>query len=221
MTDDSIDSMMHQGKSLAQWAEDFKGEFTIDQLEKMARGGADLQKILMLGLDEADTSESFKELPLDGDEGLDEADADVEAAALSELSESIVPNYTVHVKVLGINTAFSVNAKNEDDAESKVKEQIKKLTGRNDVKVSIEKIESTKQLNESFNDSIVTVEDFVRALKRNLANDKDKIMFRIVKDKSAYEVFEMHGKGGTFVVDLIPAVVNEMTNWEDNISEDN
>ena len=38
-------SMMHQGKSLAQWEKDFKGEFTADQLEKMARGGADLQKV--------------------------------------------------------------------------------------------------------------------------------------------------------------------------------
>lgn len=217
---DDTTKMMHQGKTIEQWFKDFNGEFSYEQLARMAKGGCDLQKILMLGLDEADTSESFKELPLDGDEGLDEADADVEAAALSELDESIVPNYTVHVKVLGINTAFSVNAKNEDDAESKVKEQIKKLTGRNDVKVSIEKIESAKQLNESFNDSIVTVEDFVRALKRNLANDKDKIMFRIVKDKSAYEVFEMHGKGGTFVVDLIPALANESKNWEDNLNEE-
>lgn len=63
MTDDSIDSMMHQGKSLAQWAEDFKGEFSIDQLEKMARGGADLQKILMLGLDEAEQLTPYEGLP--------------------------------------------------------------------------------------------------------------------------------------------------------------
>ena len=39
-------------------------------------------------------------------------------------------------------------------------------------------------------------------MKRNLANDTDKIMFRA--NKKPYEVFDMHGKGGTFVIDLVP-----------------
>lgn len=195
MTDKEND-VMHQGKTISQWVEDFKGMFTYDQLLALAKGGCDLQKILVMGLDE--------------NEDVDETSSSVEDAALSELDESIKPNYTVHVKVLGMNTAFCVNAKDEDDAEKKVREQIKKLTGGSNPKVEIEKIESAKQLNESFNDDIVTVEDFVRALKRNLAKDNDKIMFRVYKDKSAYEVFDMHGKGGVFVIDLVPAVANDI-----------
>jgi len=208
--------MMHQGKTIDQWFKDFKGEFSYDQLEKMARGGADLQKILMLGLDENDMSESFTELQFDGDEGLDETDAEVEAAALSE---SIKPNYTVHVKVMGMSTAFSVNADDEADAKSKVKDQIKKLTGSNP-KIEIEKVDSMKTLNESFDDDIVTVSDFARALKRSMAKDNDKIMFRTLKDKAALMVFQINSKGGTVVVDLVPALANESKNWEDGVSEE-
>lgn len=218
---DDTTKLMHQGKTIEQWFKDFNGEFSYEQLVKMAKGGCDLQKILMLGLDETEkTDEACTELPLNTDEGLDEASSDVEAAALSELDESIKPNYIVHVKVLGMNTAFSVNAENEDDAENKVREQIKKLTGDAKVKIEIEKIEAMRSLNESFKNDIVTVEDFVSALKRNLANDKDKIMFRLAKDKSPYDILEMNSNGGTFVVDLIPALANESKNWEDNIDEE-
>ena len=214
MTDNQ---MMHQGKTIDQWFKDFKGEFSKDQLEKMAKGGADLQKILMMGLDETDVSEGFVELPLDGDEGLDETDAEVEAAALSE---SIKPNYTVHVKVMDMSTAFSVNADDELDAENKVRDQIKKLTGSNP-KVEIEKIDSMKTLNESFDDDIVTVTDFAKALKRSMAKDNDKIMFRTLKDKAALMVYQINGgKGGTVVVDLVPALANESKNWEDEVSEE-
>lgn len=194
--------VMHQGKSITQWVKDFKGEFTYDQLLKMAKSGCDLQKILMLGLDENETcSEGCKILPLDADEGLNEMDADVEAAALSE---SIKPNYVVHVKVLGINTAFSVNAEDEDDAEKQVKEQIKKLTNNTDPKVEIQKIQSMKTLNESFGDSIVTVKDFKRSLDKSLAQRDDDIIFRLVKGKIACTVFDMYSKGGTAVIDIIP-----------------
>lgn len=208
--------MMHQGKTIDQWFKDFKGEFSYDQLEKMAKGGADLQKILMLGLDENDMSESFTELQLDGDEGLNETDTEVEAAALSE---SIKPNYTVHVKVMGMSTAFCVNANDEKDAEEKVKDQIKKLTGSNP-KIEIEKVDSMKTLNESFDDDIVTVSDFTTALKRSMAKDNDKIMFRTLKDKAALMVFQINCKGGTAVIDLVPTLANESSNWEDAVSEE-
>lgn len=211
------DDVLHQGKTIDQWTKDFNGMFTYEQLLTMAKGGCDLQKLLVMGLDEADANESFKELPLDTDEGLNETSAEDEAAALNE---SIKPNYIVHVKVLGINTAFSVNAEDEADAEKQVKEQIKTLSNGSNPKVEIEKIESMKSLNESFNDNIVTTKDFVSAMKRNLADENDKIMFRLVKDKKPYEVFDMHSKGGTFVVDLIPVVVNdrmlESASWENS-----
>jgi len=227
---DEKNDVLHQGKTIDQWVKDFNGMFTYDQLLTMARGGCDLQKILVMGLDEGETNESFKELPLDTDEGLNETSAEDEAAALSE---SLKPNYYVHVKVLGINVAFSVNAEDEADAEQQVRDKIKKLSNGSNPKVEILKITSTgeRQVDEAFNDSIVTTKDFVSAMKRNLANDNDKIMFRIAKDKKPYEVFDMHGKGGTFVVDLIPVVVNdrmleskeqtnESSNWEDAVSEE-
>lgn len=60
---------------------------------------------------------------------------------------------------------------------------------------------------ESISDVYVTVGDFKKALAKNLAKDSDKIMFRV--NKKAHEVFQMSGKGGTFVIDLIPAMANE------------
>lgn len=40
--DNSLAARMHQGKSMAQWAKDFKGEFDIAQLWRMASSGCDL-----------------------------------------------------------------------------------------------------------------------------------------------------------------------------------
>lgn len=51
------DEILHQGKTLDQWCKDFKGEFTKDQLLQMIRGEADLQKILLCGLDESDNKD--------------------------------------------------------------------------------------------------------------------------------------------------------------------
>lgn len=52
MTDNT--EMIHQGKTIAQWEKDFKGQFTYDQLVKLAKGGCDLQKMLVFGLDETE-----------------------------------------------------------------------------------------------------------------------------------------------------------------------
>ena len=60
---------------------------------------------------------------------------------------------------------------------------------------------------ESTSDVYVTVGDFKKALARNLAKDSDKIMFRV--NKKAHEVFQMSGKGGTFVIDLVPELIDE------------
>lgn len=253
--------VMHQGKSITQWEKDFKGEFTYDQLLKMAKGGCDLQKILVLGLDEGEKcDEGCQVLPLDTDEGLNEVDSDVEDAALSEsklsryvvkanvdgttkgfsvnakdeadaeaqvkatikkhsngsnpkveiasiakenLDESIKPNYIVHVKVLGINTAFSVNAKDEADAEKQVRDQVKKLANGSNPKVEIEKVEAMRELNESFGDEVVTVKDFKKAIDKSLSQVDDDIIFRIAKGKEACMVFDIHSKGGTTVIDLM------------------
>lgn len=139
--------IMHQGKTIAQWEKDFNGEFTQAQLERMIRGGCDLQKILMLGLDEADNSNA----------------KDIDDKQLFKGEE------------------FFFNEASTEDIDAAL-------------------AEST--------DNIVTTKDFVSQMKRNLANDSDKLMFRV--DKKPYEVFDMHGKGGTFVVDLIPQVANSL-----------
>lgn len=75
-------------------------------------------------------------------------------------------------------------------------------------------------MNESFDSDIVTVNDFIRALKRNMVRDNDKIMFRLMKDKAALSVFEIYSKGGTAVIDLVPALANESANWEDTLNEE-
>ena len=86
-------------------------------------------------------------------------------------------------------------------------EKIKKLTNGSKAKIeSIEKIKTS--LNESSIDSIVTVSDFLDAISRAQASKNDKVMFRYLKDKQACEVFDMHGKGGTFVIDLVPVIAN-------------
>lgn len=43
----SIYARMHQGKSMAQWEKEFKGEFDVNQLWRMATSGCDLQKLLL------------------------------------------------------------------------------------------------------------------------------------------------------------------------------
>ena len=182
----TTDEVMHQGKTISQWEKAFNGEFTYDQILKMARGGADLEKILMLGLDETE----------------------VEDAALSEpVLESISPKYIVNVKVMGMNVTFTSAAESEEDAKTDIEEKIKKLTNGSKAKIeSIEKIKTS--LNESSIDSIVTVSDFLDAISRAQASKNDKVMFRYLKDKQACEVFDMHGKGGTFVIDLVPVIAN-------------
>lgn len=40
-------SMIHQGKSVAQWEKEFNGEFTADQIQRMAMSGTDLQRLLL------------------------------------------------------------------------------------------------------------------------------------------------------------------------------
>lgn len=46
-SDDSQGAMIHQGKSIAEWAKLFKGEFTIPQLARMATSGTDLDQLLL------------------------------------------------------------------------------------------------------------------------------------------------------------------------------
>lgn len=75
--DNSIEAMVHQGKSIAQWEKDFNGEFTAEQLAKMAKGSVDLQKLLY--------SDDLNE---EDDQLLDAKEFFEEAAKESELEET-------------------------------------------------------------------------------------------------------------------------------------
>lgn len=280
MTDDSIDSMMHQGKSLAQWAEDFKGEFTIDQLEKMARGGADLQKILMLGLDEAEKLTPYEGLPGE-QEILFEDERSIKDYMMPNCQirifdedgneifwqwidagylKSIVPyigtgvcgeaNLKTNAVQAGVfipdngwqkydgqtlTTMIYVDGEPLSLDHRKLAQQIRDVEARVErvrqnsvIPAKIRRYNQEHTLNEishedemaAFNenesDDNVTVGDFKKSLVRNLAKDSDKIMFRDM-EKKAYKVYDMRGKGGTFVIDLVPVIVNESKNMFESI----
>lgn len=62
VTENDFTSTTHQGKTIAQWEKDFNGEFSAAQLLRLARGGTDLQKLLLqqngvLAYDEVDKSD--------------------------------------------------------------------------------------------------------------------------------------------------------------------
>lgn len=65
LENDSPDEMVHQGKSISQWEKEFNGEFTKQQLTRMAMSGQDLQRLLLT---------VNGKLTLDDNEKLDEAD---------------------------------------------------------------------------------------------------------------------------------------------------
>lgn len=64
MTNESyLQDLQYQGRSLEQWVKAFNGEFTSDSLLNMIRAGADLNKMLMMGLDEAEKLTPYEGLP--------------------------------------------------------------------------------------------------------------------------------------------------------------
>ena len=82
--DNSIEAVVYQGKSIAQWEKDFNGEFTAEQLAKMARGSVDLQKLLY-----SDSLNEQDDQLLDAKEFFEEADKEInetedKAVALNE-----------------------------------------------------------------------------------------------------------------------------------------
>jgi len=58
-----LQDLQYQGRSLEQWVKAFNGEFTSDSLLNMIRAGADLNKMLMMGLDENEKLTPYEGLP--------------------------------------------------------------------------------------------------------------------------------------------------------------
>ena len=84
LEDNSIMSAVVQGKSIRQWVDAFKGEFTGNQLWKMANSGTDLQRLLLTingncTLDDSELNEAKSSDEEDGnDEDSKEEDSDFE-----------------------------------------------------------------------------------------------------------------------------------------------
>lgn len=88
LEDNSIMSAVVQGKSISQWVDAFKGEFTGNQLWKMANSGTDLQQFLLAStgassledseLNEAKSSDEEDSNDEDSKEDEDEEDSDSE-----------------------------------------------------------------------------------------------------------------------------------------------
>ena len=244
MTDKN--DVMHQGKTITQWIKDFNGEFTYDQLIRMVRGGVDLQKMLMLGLDEAekdiDDKQLFKgeEFFFESEDGVapvvefalyDENGKEVHRNAIDpnemtsvslEYLSNCVDDYNDVAKAfpnsIHQTAVIYVDGKPLSNISSVRKAQLRRLIDNmqlNEMDATPSKEDEDAALNEGIMDVNVTVGDFKKSLARNLAKDNDKLMFRV--NKQAYEVFDMHGKGGTFVIDLIPQITN---NLNEDIIED-
>ena len=246
MTDNSTieGSLIHQGKPLSQWEKEFNGMFTRSQLLAMIRGGCDLEKMRLMGLDEAD----FTSLKLSTDDSaISESDYDMNASdsrvdfVLYDDNENeiarnslfgndcsnVALDYLIQY-VDSINNAAKrlpegmrqhailyVNGEALSPISSIRSAQLNQLlaetaTEDEDAALSEDEDASTKAINEA-NMDIVTVKDLVARIN-TYSKPTDKIMFS-VRSKS-YEVFDMHGKGGTFVIELIPQVLHETE--EDN-----
>ena len=83
--DNSMEAIVYQGKSIAQWEKDFNGEFTAEQLAKMARGSIDLQKLLYSDdLNEDDPVLDAKEFFEEADKESELEETTDEEAALNE-----------------------------------------------------------------------------------------------------------------------------------------
>lgn len=268
-----LQDLQYQGRSLEQWVKAFNGEFTSDSILNMIRAGADLNKMLMMGLDEAENLTPYEGLP-------GEQEMMFEDEASRSIKDYMMPNCQIRIfdddgneifwswidvkyldvviPYIGTGVCGSNNLTNNSvqagafipdngwqkyegqtlttfiyvDGEPlsldhrELAQQIKDVEARAErvyknaiVPAKIRKYNQEHAIDEvshedemaAFDESVsdvnVTVGDFKKNLDRNLAKDSDKIMFRV--NKKAYEVFQMSGKGGTFVIDLIPAMANE------------
>ena len=199
--DEYIDNVQHQGKTIAQWEKDFNGMFDKNQLLAMIRGGTDLQKILVLGLDENDSS--------------------TQSNSMKDWVVSFtMPNSIGHGWMI-----FS--GKTKDDAANACREWHK--THNDDVTInqvidpkdnSIFQqtcIESNK-IDEAYlkqPEDVVTVKDLIVLLNAHAKQD-DKLMFRC--NKKTVSLFDVRSKNGIAVVDLVPSNLNMLEN-EDQIKE--
>ena len=204
-TYDALATMMHQGKSIEQWAKDFKGEFTMPQLVKMAKCGCDFQKMLLqqngvLSVDEAAEEEKK-------DETTNESSAEDEDAALNEEDGIKIENVSDLIDELNDatnapnSTSILVSDLNGNNLEiSEVVATPKAIVLKTQEAELLEK--SNEEVNEATYEpeDVVTVGDFISLLERR-TDANDKITFRC--NKKDCILFDVGSKGGIAVVDLV------------------
>lgn len=107
--------------------------------------------------------------------------------------------------------------------DARAKNAISNLNNKRRVNAGFSPVEETSRedelaaFNESIDGNVVTLGDFIDNAKRAYAKDSDKIMFRVAK--KAYDVFDMHCKGGTLAVDLVPAIAGGLELKENDNQE--
>lgn len=142
--DNSPEAMIHQGKSIAEWAKLFKGEFTVQQLARMALSGTDLDQLLLATEGTSDIYDSEKEI--------EEADYREKASHLLD---------PVGVK------ASTASLKAQDTAMISVVETLLKKIDRLEEKIDVKKKAEEKltdeagQLDEAVRKSLADVDNSV------------------------------------------------------------
>lgn len=142
--DNSPEAMIHQGKSIAEWAKLFKGEFTVQQLARMAMSGTDLDQLLLATEGTSDIYDSEKEI--------EEADYREKASHLLD---------PVGVK------ASTASLKAQDTAMISVVETLLKKIDRLEEKIDVKKkteeklTDEAEQLDEAVRKSFADVDNSV------------------------------------------------------------
>ena len=213
----NTDEILHQGKSISQWEKDFNGEFTYNQLVALARSGADLQKLLMLGLDETEELTPNEGLPGEQKIVFEEEKTiyskDCKDWAINFETKNggrgwmIMPGITKEDASKALLNWFKTNWQEEvkilDVVDPHDLPQFSWSYNENCIN-EVSHDDEMAAFGESMSNVYMTVGDFKKELARNLAKDLDKIMFRV--KKQAYKVFQMDPSNGTFVIDLIPEI---------------
>ena len=165
--DNSMSAVIHQGKSMAQWEKDFKGEFTIPQLYRMASCGTDLQRFLLTinGVISLDDSEK----PITEADDRDPASHLLDAAGVKASTANLTAQDTATIKLAeAIDKLNETLNKKKDDSDkddsdkddSKKKDSKKKDNSKKDDsdKDDSEKNDETQPVDET--ETVNTIDDF-------------------------------------------------------------
>lgn len=210
--DNSLKSMLYQGKTIAQWEKEFKGEFTAKQLFQLLKSGVDLGRVKLGLVDEAediDDKQLFKGEEFFFNED-DNENADGEVETVADLVDALnaatnAPNSTsVVVKDLnGRPLQISDVTANRRAVVIDTKDIVHE--GENETINEVEDIDPN---------DVVTVCDFIAVVNR-FCNMNDRVAFRIGKKECTLS--NVRSNGGVAVLDFSFA---KKLNETDDITDD-